>query len=135
MRAYFFMLIMQWLSVKKRNIYNFHYMIFIIRRSVGNHAGFLHLQWRRSFTILVSECTLVYSRLQYCSVSVQSRTVGYSADQWPYSGEQKVTVLVSEWTLAYSRLEYWSVPYSGVLWITVLVMVNDSTAAHSRLQC
>lgn len=25
--------------------------------------------------------------------------------------------------------------YSGVLWVTVLVMVNDSTAAYGRLQC
>lgn len=60
----------------------------MIRRSVGNHAGFCIHSGVQSFTILVSECTLAYSRLEYWSVSVQLRTVGYSADQWLYSGEQ-----------------------------------------------
>lgn len=80
-------------------------MIFIIRRSVGNDAGILHLQWRTSFTILVSECTLAYSRLQYWSVSVQSRTVGYSTAQCLYNSVLCVTVLISGSTVANSRLQ------------------------------
>lgn len=114
-----------------------------------------------AFTMLVSECTLAYSRLQYWSVSVQSRTVGYSADQWLYSGVQYVTVLVSECTLAYIRLQYWLVPvqwrtvgysasqllysglwgvtllisamYRGVQWVTMLV--SACLLAYSWVQC
>lgn len=56
-------------------------MIFIIRHSVGNHAGFCIYSGVQSFTMLVSECTLAYSRFKYWSVSVQPRNVGYSADQ------------------------------------------------------